>query len=54
MDDLTLTSTTQVQARWMLTALTDAALARVKFKAAKSRSLIIKKGKPKYRFTIKV
>jgi len=55
MDDLTLTSTTHVQARWMLTALTDvASLARMKFKAAKSRSLIIKKGKPTDRFTLRV
>ena len=36
MDDLTLTTTTHVQARWMLTALTDvASWARMKFKAAK-------------------
>jgi hypothetical protein len=46
MDDLTLTTATHVQARWMLSALIDvASWARMKFKAAKSRSLIIKKGK---------
>ena len=45
MDDLTLTTATHVQARWMLAALTDVALwARMKFKAVKSRSLVIKKG----------
>ena len=41
MDDLNLTTTTHVQARWMLTALTDvASRGRMKFKAVKSRSLI--------------
>jgi hypothetical protein len=46
MDDLTLTTATHVQARWMLSALIDVApWARMKFKTAKSRSLIIKKGK---------
>ena len=55
MDDLTLTSVTHVQARWMLTALTDVATwARMKFKATKSRSLIIKNGKPTDRFILRV
>ena len=46
MDDLTLTTSSHIQARWMLTALTDVAtLSRVKFKPAKSRSLVIKKGR---------
>ncbi|KAL4234862.1 hypothetical protein ACF0H5_006504 [Mactra antiquata] len=55
MDELTLTTTTHVQARWMLTALTDVALwSRMKFKAAKSTSLIIKKGKTTDRFTLPV
>jgi len=55
MDDLTLTTPTHVQARWMLTALTDVALwARMKFKAVKSRSLIIKKGKTTDRFVFRV
>ena len=50
-----MTSTTHVQARWMLTALTDVATwARMKFKAAKSRSLIIKKGKTTDRFVLRV
>ena len=51
MDNLTLTTTTHVQARWMLTALTDVtSWARMKVKAAKSRSLTIKKGKLTDRF----
>ena len=55
MDDLTLTTTTHVQARWMLTALTEVATwARMKFKAVKSRSLIIKKGKTTDRFVLRV
>ena len=55
MDDLTLTTPTHVQARRMLTALTDvASWARMKFKAVKSRSLIIKKGKTKDRFVLRV
>ena len=42
MDDLNLTTTTHVQARWMLTALTDvASRGRMKLKAVKSRSLSI-------------
>jgi len=52
-DDLTLTTTTHAQA--MLTVLTDvASWARMKFKATKSRTLIIKKGKTTYRFTLRV
>jgi len=55
MDDLTLTTPTHVQAIWMLTALTDvASWARMKFKAVKSRSLIIKKGKTTDRFVLRV
>jgi len=55
MDDLTLTTTTHVQARWMLTALTDvASWARMKFKASKSRTLIIEKGKTTDIFTLRV
>ncbi|OOZ38979.1 hypothetical protein BOW52_07770 [Solemya elarraichensis gill symbiont] len=39
MDDLTLTSTTHIRSRWMLTALTDVALwERMEFKTANSRS----------------
>ncbi|XP_060584269.1 uncharacterized protein LOC132740392 [Ruditapes philippinarum] len=55
MDDLTLTTPTHVQARWMLTALTDvASWARMKFKGVKSKSLIIKKGKTTDRFVLRV
>ncbi|XP_052224708.1 uncharacterized protein LOC127840340 [Dreissena polymorpha] len=55
MEDLTLTTTTHVQARWMLTALTDvASWGRMKFKAAKSRSLVIKKGQTTERFKLYV
>ncbi|XP_052223957.1 uncharacterized protein LOC127839609 [Dreissena polymorpha] len=55
MDDLTMTTTTHVQARWMLTALTDvASWGRMKFKAAKSRSLVIKKGQTTERFKLYV
>ena len=45
MDDLTITTKTHVQARWVLTALDETATwARMRFKPKKSRSLIIKKG----------
>ena len=55
MDDLTLTTATHVQARWMLAALTDvASWGRMKFKAAKSRSLVIKKGQTTERFKLYV
>jgi len=55
MGGLTLTTTANMQAIWMLPALTDVALwARMKFKAGKSRSLIIKKGKTTDRFSLRV
>ena len=55
MDDLTLTTATHVQARWMLAALTDiASWGRMKFKAVKSRSLVIKKGQTTERFKLYV
>ena len=55
MDDLTLTTATHVQAMWMLAALTDvASWVRMKFKAVKSRSLIIKKGQTTERFKLYV
>ena len=55
MDDLTLTTATHVQARWMLAALTDvASWGRMKFKAIKSRSLVIKKGQTTERFKLYV
>ena len=53
MKDLTLTTTTHVHARWMLTALTDvASWGQTKFKAVKSRSLVIKKGQMTDRFKL--
>ena len=55
MDDLTLTTATHVQARWMLAALTDVALwERMKFKAVKSKSLVIKKRQTTERCTFYV
>ena len=55
MDDLTLTTATHVQARWMLAALTDvASWVRMKFKAVKSRSLVIKTGQTTERFKLYV
>ena len=55
MDDLTLTTATNVQARWMLAALTDVPLwGQMKFKAVKSRSLVIKKGQKTERFKLYV
>ena len=55
MDDLTLTTVTHVQARWMLAALTGvASWGGIKFKAVKSRSLVIKKGQTTERFKLYV
>ena len=55
MDDLTLTTTTHVQARWMLTALTDvASWGRMKLKTVKSRPLVIKTGHTTERFKLYV
>ena len=55
MDDLTLTTNTHVQARWMLTALTDvASWARMKLKTVKSRPLVIKTGHTTERFKLYV
>ena len=46
MDDLTISTTAHVQARWVITALNDAVnCARMKFRTNKSRSLVIEKGK---------
>ena len=54
-DDLTITTETHVQARWILSALEETATwARMKFKPAKSRSLIIRKGKQTDRFILKI
>jgi hypothetical protein len=55
MDDMTVTTQTHVQARWILTALDETATwARMKFKPKKSRSLVIKKGKTTDRFHLKI
>ena len=55
MDDLTLTTVTHVQARLMLAALTDvASWWRMKFKAVKYRSLVIKEGQTTERFKLYV
>ncbi|XP_069125457.1 uncharacterized protein [Argopecten irradians] len=55
MDDLTITTDTHVQARWILTALEETAtLARMTFKPRKSRSLIIKKGRVTRQFQLKI
>ena len=54
-DDLILTTSSHIQARWMLTALTVVATwARMKFKPAKSRSLVIKKGMTTERFKLHI
>ena len=55
MDDLTITTTSHVQARWVLTALEEVVTwARMEFKPKKSRSMVIKKGKITDRFKLKV
>jgi hypothetical protein len=55
MDDMTITTSTQVQARWILAALSRLVeWARMSFKAEKSRSLIIVKGKVNSRYELKV
>ena len=55
MDDVTVTTTTHIQARWVLGAMEETATwARMKFKPAKSRCLVIKKGKITQRFTLKI
>ena len=55
MNDITLTTTTHVQARWMLNALTDvASWARMKLKAAKSRSLVMTNSNVTERFVLRV
>lgn len=53
MDDLTVTNTTHVQARWILTALeVTLEWARMKFKPRKSQSLIIKRSKVTEEFSM--
>ncbi|KAG1925127.1 hypothetical protein F2P79_025744 [Pimephales promelas] len=55
MDDITITTGTHVQARWVLETLGAVATwARMSFKANKSRSLVIRKGKPTGRFSLHV
>lgn len=55
MDDLTITTETHVQARWILTALEEAATwARMQFKPRKSRYLVIKKGISTERFVLTI
>lgn len=55
MDDLTVTTQTHIQARWVLKALEEAATwARMNFKPKKSRSLVIKSGSVTKRFTLQV
>ena len=55
MDDLTISTTTHVQARWVLTALDDTVnWTRMKFKPNKSRSLVTKKVKVTKKFNLQV
>ena len=57
MDDVTITTTTHIQARWVLLAMEETATstwARMKIKPANSRCLVIKKGKVTQRFTLKI
>ncbi|XP_032371806.1 uncharacterized protein LOC116689383 [Etheostoma spectabile] len=55
MDDLTVTTSTHVEARWVLTALDHMATwARMKFKPKKSRSMVIRNGKLTNRFKLHV
>jgi hypothetical protein len=55
MDDMTLTTETHIQARWMLRALEDIAKwARMTFKPRKSRCLVVKKGKVTDRFKLHI
>ncbi|XP_060084535.1 uncharacterized protein LOC132563801 [Ylistrum balloti] len=54
-NDLTITTTTHVQARWTLSALDEVVnWARMKFKLKKSRCMIIKKGRLTKQFIIRV
>ena len=46
MDDLAVTTTTHIQARWVLSALGDSvSWARMKFKAKKSKCLVLRHGR---------
>ena len=55
MDDLTITTQSHIQARWVLGALEDAATwARMTFKPKKSRALVIRKGRVSQQSTLTV
>jgi hypothetical protein len=55
MDDLTVTTSSHVQARWVLSELDNkASWARMKFNPKKSRCLILRKGKPTNRFRLEI
>ena len=55
MDDLTLTTTTHIQARWVLPALEDSvSWARMKFKAKTSRYLAPRKGRVDMRVKMQI
>ncbi|KAJ7995783.1 hypothetical protein DPEC_G00248170 [Dallia pectoralis] len=52
MDDLTITARSVPEGRWILEGLTTAA--RMEFKPAKSRSLVLKRGRVQDRFRFKI
>ncbi len=53
MDNLTITTSSHVQARWVLTKLDEAAKwARMTFKPRKSRSLVIRKGNISFKYNL--
>ncbi|XP_052224110.1 uncharacterized protein LOC127839765 [Dreissena polymorpha] len=53
MDDMTVTTETDIQARWVLAALDEMATwARMRFKPGKSRSLVVRKGKVTIKFKL--
>ncbi|CAC5403354.1 unnamed protein product [Mytilus coruscus] len=55
MDDLTVTSSSHIQARWILLALEEVVTwARMKFKPKKSRSMILRKGQITTKFQLKI
>jgi len=55
MDDITLTTTSHVEARWMLSELDHMATwARMRFKPKKSRCMVIRRGKITSRFKLEV
>ena len=55
MDDFTITTTTHIQAGWVLRAMEETATwAQMKFKPSKSRCLVVKKGKITQRFRLEI